>query len=496
MSPGSGVLSGTPERSDLGTYYVNVTVNDGKGGWDHSNFTLAVLNVNDPPIINESLADFSFNEDTVDESISLIDWFMDYDNNELSFSHFRSDKLTVTIMSSGIVRLVPEPNWSGYEVLTFRADDGEFQVSDSVNVTVVPVNDPPIDAEIEILVEELWEGENQSVKGSATDVDIPYGDSLSYSWSSNVSGPIGSGESLNMSIKAGAHNITLNVSDSAGAWVLVTKDIIILPVKDDDIDKNDTDGDNLPDVWEEDNFGNLSQDGDDDPDNDTFTNHQEWENNTNPNDPDDYPGKTQDQPESDDSDTDSFFTNYWWLFLLLFLVIILLIIFALIASRKKKEEEEESEEEEAEEETESECPECGAMVPIGEGQCSECGAEIGLEEDGEAEEEELEEGEDEDLEEGDSLQESGEDDVPSEEPGEEPDEVVGEERGEVETELEGGPEPITDSDAVSEEEPVDAQEPISEEIALVEEPVEEQVEDNTSKTAEDEVNKDDGIENA
>ena len=40
----SGVLSGTPLNVDIGTYFVNVSVSDGNGGVDFSNFTLTVFN--------------------------------------------------------------------------------------------------------------------------------------------------------------------------------------------------------------------------------------------------------------------------------------------------------------------------------------------------------------------------------------------------------------------------------------------------------------------
>ncbi|MEW5936266.1 MAG: putative Ig domain-containing protein [Candidatus Thermoplasmatota archaeon] len=42
INPGTGVLSGTPDNSDVGTWIVNVTVDDGNGGIDWSNFTLVI----------------------------------------------------------------------------------------------------------------------------------------------------------------------------------------------------------------------------------------------------------------------------------------------------------------------------------------------------------------------------------------------------------------------------------------------------------------------
>lgn len=43
IDPKTGVLSGTPTKDKLGRYYVNVSVDDGNGGWDWSNFTLTVM---------------------------------------------------------------------------------------------------------------------------------------------------------------------------------------------------------------------------------------------------------------------------------------------------------------------------------------------------------------------------------------------------------------------------------------------------------------------
>ena len=55
------------------------------------------------------------------------------------------------------------------------------------------------------------------------------------------------------------------------------------------VDTSDTDGDGLPDTWENTHFGNLDQDATDDPDNDLFDNEDEYISGTDPNDPDSTP---------------------------------------------------------------------------------------------------------------------------------------------------------------------------------------------------------------
>jgi len=51
VDPSTGILEGTPSNEDVGQYYVNISVDDGNGGRDHSNFTLTVPNTNDAPSI-------------------------------------------------------------------------------------------------------------------------------------------------------------------------------------------------------------------------------------------------------------------------------------------------------------------------------------------------------------------------------------------------------------------------------------------------------------
>jgi hypothetical protein len=67
----------------------------------------------------------------------------------------------------------------------------------------------------------------------------------------------------------------------------------------------DEDKDGLPDWWEDQYWGTTSlYDGEDDPDDDGYTNTEEWAGNTDPTDPDDYPGKGGD----DDDDSPAFMT--------------------------------------------------------------------------------------------------------------------------------------------------------------------------------------------
>lgn len=106
----------------------------------------------------------------------------------------------------------------------------------------------------------------------------------------------------------------------------------------DDDDEQDTDGDGIPDAWE-DAYGMNSSDPDDawdDPDGDGRDNLQEYRDNTDPTVVDEPP----EQDDDDDDDSGNFLSDYWWVFLLvLVLIIVLIVIIGLIVTRKKKDDE-------------------------------------------------------------------------------------------------------------------------------------------------------------
>jgi predicted ATPase len=83
LNQNSGVLKGIPTNDDVGEYWLNISVIDKAGGWDHSNFTLIVVNVNDPPeiitvnitttVINEKY-EVDYNASDVDTNSSKHRW--------------------------------------------------------------------------------------------------------------------------------------------------------------------------------------------------------------------------------------------------------------------------------------------------------------------------------------------------------------------------------------------------------------------------------------
>jgi len=101
-----------------------------------------VTPVNDPPTI--ILPDvFTFAEDStlVEDFAVYID---DIDPDELTLSVTGNTEITVDIAGT-IVTFGATENWNGTELLTFTVDDNQTRAtaSDSVDVIVIPINDPP-----------------------------------------------------------------------------------------------------------------------------------------------------------------------------------------------------------------------------------------------------------------------------------------------------------------------------------------------------------------
>ncbi len=208
------------------------------------------------PEVNNSIADFEILEDSYDDtSLNLYYWFKDLNGDILTFRCEGQEHIDLTIhQENGTVILMPEENWNGKEELTFYASDKLFEVSDQVIITVAPVNDPPNYIEILTPIDgyNIKEGEYLTFNGAGDDPDVPYGDKLTFEWSSNISGVLGEGVELeNVSLIPGVHLITLEVTDEAGESV--TAEIQIKCTKEDETTK-DKDGETKP-AKREDNSG-------------------------------------------------------------------------------------------------------------------------------------------------------------------------------------------------------------------------------------------------
>ncbi len=283
-----------------------------------------------PPFINHSVVDFSILEDTYDDSsIDLNHWFSDINNDVLRFRCEGDKYLNININSNGMVQIIPMKDWYGFEILTFYANDSYSEVSDQVNITILPVNDPP--GELSIKFDEIvlyYEGKNQPAWGNATDADIQSGDELTFTWYSNKTGRIGTGRSINLSLPHGNHQIILNVTDTSGAYSTLSKDLEILRVPKTNLTKIDSDIDCYPDDIDAFPFDPtqwLDSDGDNYGDSPLGNN------------PDAYPFNPNRWKKEEKSEPSLFEKQYIWLIVSSVIVFLLIIIILLFHLKKRRQ---------------------------------------------------------------------------------------------------------------------------------------------------------------
>jgi hypothetical protein len=175
----NAVLSGIPTNEHVGTYFVNVSVDDGEGGIDWHYFNLMVNNV--PPEIttpyptNETLEDepYSFDFDSSDDDQGTITWSMESSASWLSMNS-----------TTGILSGTPTNDHVGDWWVNATVDDGNGGLtSHNYSIHVNNVNDPP---EISVtFINNTLEDQQYTVDFNASDID-PTFDTFTWSFHTNA----------------------------------------------------------------------------------------------------------------------------------------------------------------------------------------------------------------------------------------------------------------------------------------------------------------------
>ncbi len=217
FNPTTAMLYGTPTNDDVGTYWVNISINDTMDK-DCTNFTLTVLNENDNPIITttnveityeDELYEVDYNASDVDSLISNQMWSLD--TNATSWLDIDS--------TTGIISGIPINNDVGeYWVNVSVDDDDKGLTFNNFTLIVLNVNDRP-----EIITEdELLANVNilYMVDYNATDIDRPLSQ---FTWSLNTNATwldldsstgVLSGTPTNSDL--GWYNVNISVDDGDG----------------------------------------------------------------------------------------------------------------------------------------------------------------------------------------------------------------------------------------------------------------------------------------
>jgi|GEM_PF-2675169 hypothetical protein len=124
---------------------------DFNGGNISSNWQAGVVNGtpgdfnNQIPNLTQNISNFEWQEDIVNNTLNLTQYFSDPDEDDLNWTFISPDNITIIIDNdTNIVNMTPDGNFSGINYVVFIADDG-VNVTNSNNVTlnITSVNDAP-----------------------------------------------------------------------------------------------------------------------------------------------------------------------------------------------------------------------------------------------------------------------------------------------------------------------------------------------------------------
>ncbi len=213
----TGYLNGTPGNGDVGFYWVDISVSDGNGGSDHTNFTLLVVNVNDPPLIQNEDKTIAIEDEEYFNRYTAIDHDPTMDEINWTFSS-NADWLDFNEITHNLTGISTNDDVGLFWVnITVSDDLGEMSFR-NFTLEVQNTNDPP-----EITYEEMKnavEDKSFNLQYSVIDID-PTGDVLTSVFKSNagwlsfnetswtISGVPGNGD-------AGTYWVNLTVMDDKG----------------------------------------------------------------------------------------------------------------------------------------------------------------------------------------------------------------------------------------------------------------------------------------
>jgi hypothetical protein len=203
----TGVISGTPTNWEIGPYWVNVSVSDGNGGLDYTNFSLNVVDVNDPPQITFSDIEFALEDSLYEADYNFTDidditmgWFLVTNSTWLSIDP-----------STGILNGTPDNSEVGWYWVNVTVDDGRGGI-DFTNFTITVNNTSPLITNIPI---EFTQEDEQFVEDFDCDDDLQ--GNITYWLSTNATW-------LSIDPQTGILNGTSNNTHVGWYWINITVD--------------------------------------------------------------------------------------------------------------------------------------------------------------------------------------------------------------------------------------------------------------------------------
>ena len=161
----------TTTKDWFGEDWIVFYASDGEKNVNSNNITLRVLSVEDYPIYT-IISNQTINEDT-NLTLDLSQYFSDPNGDLLEyFVEYQEENSHLNVIIAGdIVKVTPEENWFGEEMIGFRASDGDHETAGSnFSIRINSVNDKPVlnipDKNILIVA-----GETLQIEASAYDTE-------------------------------------------------------------------------------------------------------------------------------------------------------------------------------------------------------------------------------------------------------------------------------------------------------------------------------------
>lgn len=205
--PSTGAVTYLPNANETGSDSFTFKVNDGVSDSNIATVSITITPVNDAPVAQAG--SLNVNEDIVENGVLTAS---DVDNPTLSYrivSNGSKGTAVITDAATGAYTYTPNPNVSGSDSFTFRANDGLLDSNTAtISVTIAPVNDAPVAQDGSLATDEDTAGSSVLTAG---DIDSS---TLNYSIVTNGS----KGTAVITNIATGAYTYTpdpdANGSDS------------------------------------------------------------------------------------------------------------------------------------------------------------------------------------------------------------------------------------------------------------------------------------------
>lgn len=215
FTPSTRTFSGTPTMSDVGTLRVKVTATDPGTLAIADQFDLAIIEVNDPPVLGtigdkegDELSELSFTASATDPEGNSLTYTLDAAS--LSFGMAIGS-------SSGVFQWTPAEDEDGIYTVVITVSDGTLEDDETITITIDEVNEPPTLTAVGN--QTVNEGELLELTIMGSDPDFPE-NTLAYSLDASSDGK---GMSIGATSGAfswtpqaadiGTHEVTVSLSD-------------------------------------------------------------------------------------------------------------------------------------------------------------------------------------------------------------------------------------------------------------------------------------------